>query len=126
MFNTAWRNGGTPETFAWSHDIENGFLYVFFPKTTGKAVIRIDYTMPDGASAYKDCSELYWSYVSNAWPVDSNNVTCTITLPVPAGITPEIGNTVYAWGHGPENGTFAFNLAGTAITYHDDRVPAWA
>lgn len=51
-------------------------------------------------------------------------MTCTITLPVPSGSTAVVGDNVRAWGHGPLNGSLAFNETGTAVTYKVDTVPS--
>ena len=35
--------------------------------------------------------ELYWKFVTDGWDEPSNNVTCTIHLPIPVGQTPVAG-----------------------------------
>ncbi len=123
-FDTDWREQGGPGGFCWSHDKGWNSLYVFFQESDTTAVISIDYTVKDAVTAYKDCADLYWTIVGDGWNVDSDNVTCTITMPVPAGVHPVPSSTVYAWGHGPENGTLAFNESATAVTYNIESVRA--
>ena len=79
------------------------------------AQFAVVYTDTNLASRYDDVSELYWKFVSDGWDEPSNNVTCTIHLPVPDGthVTPE--ENVRAWGHGPLDGEVKFN--GNDVTY---------
>jgi uncharacterized membrane protein len=69
----------------------------------------ISYQLPQLATRWADTSELYWKYVSDGWDVDSDNVSCTLVLPVPAGETFSAGDNVRAWGHGPLDGTVSFD-----------------
>lgn len=64
--------------------------------------MELDYSITNAVLAYKDISEAYWTYVSLDWPVASENVTATITLPVAQGETVIPNDTVRAWGHGPQ------------------------
>ena len=68
----------------------------------------IYYELSDLAGRYEDVSELYWKFVSDGWQVESQNVTCTVHLPVPEGesVVPE--ENVRAWGHGPLDATVYF------------------
>ncbi|WP_165248727.1 DUF2207 domain-containing protein [Adlercreutzia sp. ZJ141] len=86
-------------------------------------VVELDYTIVNGVAAYKDVGEVYWKYVSDKWNVASEQVTMTLTLPVPQGVSAVAGDNVHAWGHGPQSGTFGVNDDGT-ITYSADRVEA--
>lgn len=61
------------------------------------------------ATRYDDTSELYWKFVSDGWDVESQNVTCTIHLPVPSGLEVMGGENVRAWGHGPLDATVSFD-----------------
>lgn len=72
------------------------------------ASFRVDYTATDLASRWADTGELYWKFVSDGWDVESQNVTCTIHLPVPAGQSVVAGDNVRAWGHGPLDGSVEF------------------
>lgn len=123
-FNLKWRDEGGPGTDAYSLDEGENTLYVFFHASNSRMVVQLDYTIENGVQAYKDCADLYWRYVGSEWAVDSNNVTCTITLPVPSGSTAVVGDNVRAWGHGPLTGSLAFNETATAVTYKVDTVQA--
>ena len=64
---------------------------------------------------HADISELYWQFVTRDWDVESENITCTIHLPVPSGqsVIPE--DNVRAWGHGPLDASLAFS--GNDVVY---------
>lgn len=122
-FSTAWRDGGGPGSAAYSYDGAKNKLYVF-PQVSGeRVVIELDYVIENAVVAYKDISEAYWTYVALDWPVASENVTATISLPVAQGETITPNDTVRAWGHGPKDGTVSVDSAGT-VTLHDDVVQA--
>lgn len=67
------------------------------------------------ASRWADTGELYWKFVSDGWDVESQNITCTVHLPVPAGESVDAGSNVRAWGHGPLDATVSFN--GSDVVY---------
>lgn len=79
------------------------------------ATFRIVYSYPDLAQRYGDVGELYWKFVSDGWDVASDNVTCTVHLPVPSGESVEAGSNVRAWGHGPLDASLAFD--GSTVVY---------
>lgn len=123
-FDVKWRDAGGPSTTSYSVDVGKNTVYAFFNVTDEKVVLQLDYTITNGVAAYKDCADLYWKYIGTGWKVDSENVTCTITLPVASGVKSTPGDNVRAWGHGPLDGSLAFNDAGTAVTYTVPRVTA--
>lgn len=67
------------------------------------------------ATRWSDTGELYWKFVSDGWDVESQNVTCTIHLPVPSGESVVGGDNVRAWGHGPLDASLAFD--GNDVVY---------
>ena len=69
----------------------------------------INYTDPNLACRYNDTSEFYWKFVSDGWQVESQDVTCTVHLPVPEGASVQGGDNVRAWGHGPLDATVNFD-----------------
>ena len=77
---------------------------LFSPSDNEMAIFRITYRVTNGVSAWADCGELYWKFVTDGWDVPSNLVSCTIHLPVPAGETVVAGQNVRVWGHGPLDG----------------------
>ena len=78
----------------------------------------IKYELTDLVGRHEDVAELYWKFVSDGWQVESNNVICTVHLPVPEGETVEPEKNVRAWGHGPLDATVYFE--GDDVVY---RVP---
>lgn len=122
-FQTQWRSSGGPGGEAYSWDEEEETLYVFFRASYESLDVTIDYTVVNGISAYDDMGEFYWQYITEGWAVDSDDVTATVTLPVPDGIGVSGGDNVYAWGHGPIDGEVRFNDDGT-ITYTVPEVPS--
>ena len=123
-FDFKWREKGGPGTQSYAVDAGRSDFYFYVYGQDEQVVMQMDYTIKAGVTAYKDCADLYWQYIGSDWKAPTYNVTCTISLPVPGGVTPVPGDTVYAWGHGPANGTLAFNDAATTVTYHADYVPA--
>lgn len=104
-------------------DTGRNMVYTFFNAADTQIIVQVDYTVENGITPYRDCADLYWQYVGTDWEADSNDVTCRVSLPVPAGVQPTVGDMVYAWGHGPADGTVAFNEDNTVVTYHTDCVP---
>ena len=123
VFSTKWRDGGGPDNAAYSYDGAKNALYVFPRVTDTRVVVELDYVIENAVVAYKDTSEVYWTYVALEWPVASQNVTATISLPVAQGEVVTPNDTVRAWGHGPKDGTVSVDSAGT-VTLHDDVVQA--
>ena len=122
-FQVEWRDAGGPGGEAWSYDEQQKTLYVFFDAYDESLNVIINWTVENGISAYDDMAELYWKYITDGWAVDSQNVKATVNLPVPAGQTVSAAENVFAWGHGPLDGTVHFNDDGT-ITYSVSRVSA--
>lgn len=75
----------------------------------------ITYRINNVVLRHADVAELYWQFVTEGWDVESQNISCTIHLPVPEGqsVVPE--DTVRAWGHGPLDASLAFS--GSDIVY---------
>lgn len=84
-------------------------LKVYTAHRDEKAKITISYDATGIATRWDDTGELYWKFVSDGWDVKSQNVTCTLHLPVPAGESVSGGDNVRAWGHGPLDGTVSFS-----------------
>ena len=73
------------------------------------AAFVISYRDSNLATRYDDTSELYWKFVSDGWDVESQNVTCTVHLPIPGGQEVIAGENVRAWGHGPLDASVGFD-----------------
>lgn len=88
---------------------------IYTPHEDERARVRISYTMNNVVNAWADTGELYWKFVSDGWDVPSDNVTCRVHLPVPAGVTVTGGDNVRAWGHGPLDASLSFD--GNDVVY---------
>lgn len=112
----------TQTTQPWySYSIADGMVRSWFPAKDGAYLIETDYTVYHRVRAYRDIGELNWRYAHASLPVDSRDVTLRVTLPVPEGEAYQLGQDVYAWGHGPNEGGFEAASDG-AIVYHLDQL----
>ena len=114
-FNLDWREAGGPGTDAYSVDSPKNSVYVFFNASDEKMVITLDYTIENEIVAYRDVADVYWQYVGDQWEVASENVTMTLTLPVPQDAAVVAGENVRAWGHGPLDGSVKINEDGSVV-----------
>ena len=103
-FELKWREEGGPDKDAYSVDAPKNTVYVFFGNKPSKVVVELDYTITNMAQMYDDVAEVYWQYLGSQWSAPSENVTATLQLPVPQGVSIEPGENVRAWGHGPLEG----------------------
>lgn len=101
-FVSEWRYSGGPDVAAYTIDSSDGTVYVFSSYSSGTYEITLNYVYKNAVSVYKDTAELYWKFVSDVWEKKSNDVTCTVNLPVPEGVIPS--QDVRAWAHGPLDG----------------------
>lgn len=90
-------------------------LKIYSSHDDEKATFTINYTATGIVTRWSDTSELYWKFVSDGWDVESQNVTCTLTLPVAAGESVSAGDNVRAWGHGPLDGDVTFDGSGKIV-----------
>ena len=104
-------SGGAAGTYEVSEEGDRLRLTVYWPASDEAVVFQVAYEMPNLALRWADVAELYWQYV----PADEGsgdewkNISCTIHLPVPAGVEVVGGENVRAWGHGPLDGYVGFN-----------------
>ena len=110
-FQTSWRSSGGPSTTCYSVDVDQGSVYVFTTSNASTQTVKLDYTYPEILKVHDDVTELYWKFVNEIWERTSNNVTCTVNLPVPAGTTPS-SEDIRAWAHGQLNGHVQNNADG--------------
>ncbi len=122
-FNLEWREAGGPGTDAYSVDSPKNSVYVFFNVSDERMAVTLDYTIKGGIVAYSDVADVYWKYIGDQWAVPSENVTMTLSLPVPQGETVVPGENVRAWGHGPLDGSVQINADGS-IVYTTPKVNA--
>ena len=76
---------------------------------------NIHYRATGIVTRWGDTAEIYWKFVSDGWDVESTNVTCTLTLPVPSGESVTAGDNVRAWGHGPLDANVSFADNGNVV-----------
>lgn len=147
-FVLGWREEGGPSKAAWSFDSPKEAVYVFLDEAlwaaaadaamaagagggsdavgacaAGGIVVELEYVVRDAVAAYEDVAELSWRFVSESWPADSQNVALNVVLPVPADAAALPGSNVFAWGHGPADGSLLVKADGSVV-YSDALVPA--
>ncbi|WP_246824695.1 DUF2207 domain-containing protein [Olsenella sp. HMSC062G07] len=108
-------DSGEPNTYSVTDEGDTIRVKLYSPHTDERVTFAINYTDTNLAARYQDTAELYWKFVSDGWDVESSNVSCTVSLPVPAGTTVTPGDNVRAWGHGPLDATVGFT--GNDVTY---------
>ena len=129
-FRSEWRRTMPSDKLAeltqsgsYAYDMTKHITHMYFPAHAGdNIVVEFDYSVVNGALAYKDVADVSIKYVGDSFQADSHDVTFTITLPVLESVQAMPGKNVYAWGHGPENGTF--ENQGAAVVYTDEFVKA--
>jgi uncharacterized membrane protein len=109
---------GSGEDGTYTVTREDGYLEVkiYSAHEDESASFTVNYTDTNLATRWEDTGELYWKFVSDGWQVESQNVTCSIHLPVPSGTTVTPGSNVRAWGHGPLDAYVDVGATGT-VTY---------
>ena len=107
----------------YSFNVSDGFVRAYFPADSGTYLVETDYVVVNRIRVFRDVGELYWRYADSDMPVDASNATMKVALPVPAGTAVVPNDTVLAWGHGPQSGTFVIGEDGS-VTYHVDLVMA--
>lgn len=97
---------------------EGSYLRVKLYSAQSDTVARfyVSYLADGIATRWSDTGELYWKFVSDGWDTESENVTCTIHLPVPDGESVVGGDNVRAWGHGPLDASLGFDGDGVVYT----------
>lgn len=91
-----------PDGDSYAFDKRQGKLYVFLGATEDSTVVECDYAISNAALVYDDTAEMYWDYIAAQPEVEVSNVQTQIQLPVPEGVEVVPGQTVLAWGHGPQ------------------------
>lgn len=124
-YDPSWRQGAVPKGNVYSFDAEHGRTYAFFNVSGEYVLMQSEYDIQGAVQLCKDCAELRWRFVAaGQWSSASSNVTCTVSLPVPAGVTPVAGEDVYGWCHGPEGGGMSFDAGVNSLTVWEEAVSA--
>lgn len=129
-FKPEWRRGVSGsqldqllEAGSYSYDMVKYTVHLYYRAKAGdRVVLDLDYSIVNGAVAYKDVGEVKLKYVGESFAADSRNVVFTLSLPVPEGGKAVPDTNVYAWGHGPANGVV--DNQGQTIVFTDDYVKA--
>ena len=108
-------NSGANETYSITDEGSYLQIKLYSAQSDTTANFYVSYLADGIATHWTDTGELYWKFVSDGWDVESQNVTCTIHLPVPSGESVVGGDNVRAWGHGPLDASLAFD--GNDIVY---------
>ncbi|MGN0262200.1 MAG: DUF2207 domain-containing protein [Eggerthellaceae bacterium] len=124
-YDPEWREGVVPSRDVCSFDAEHGRTYAFFDVTGEYVLLQSEYDIVGAVQLYKDCAELRWKFVAaGQWSSASQNVSCTVSLPVPADAQPQVGKDVYGWSHGPEGGGLSFDAGVNSVTVWEEIVPS--
>ena len=104
-------------SFEFEHEDSGDVITINWPAEDETVTFQVEYELTNLVSRWSDVAELYWQYVPAApggatW----NNITFTVSLPVPEGETIVAGENVRAWGHGPLNGEVSVAENGVAFT----------
>lgn len=108
-------SSGANETYSITDDGSYLQIKLYSAQSDTTANFYVSYLADGIATRWSDTGELYWKFVSDGWDVESENVTCTIHLPVPSGESVVGGDNVRAWGHGPLDASLVFD--GNDIVY---------
>lgn len=126
-----WRDGAPSGKAAYSFDSPKNTTYVFLDAVAleglglaGESlVVELEYVVEKGVSAYEDVAEVSWPFIPDTWGLDSRDVAVSLALPVPAEASAQPGLNVFAWGHGPAEGSLSLRADGSVV-YADDLVRA--
>lgn len=119
----AWFNSastGNDNTYQVYDETDHKKIKLYAPSKNESKTFVVRYTLENFAQRYADASMLYWKFVSDGWDKASNNVTCTLTLPIAQNDRMQPGSNVHAWAHGPLNGTISFT--NTTIVWNVPKV----
>ena len=108
-------SAGANETYSITDHGSYLQIKLYSAQSDTTAHFYVSYYADGIATRWSDTGELYWKFVSDGWDVESQNVTCTIHLPVPSGESVVGGDNVRAWGHGPLDASLAFD--GNDVVY---------
>ncbi len=110
---------GLPDTYAVEDTGDLVRVTIYHDASHEDVTYRLVYDLTNAVWAWADTGELYWKFVSDGWDVMSDDITCTVHLPVPAGEEVVPGENVRAWGHGTLDANISFD--GDDVIY---QVPA--
>jgi hypothetical protein len=114
-FDISWRSGDGPDTDEWSFDKAERTLHVYGKLPANRVIVEVQYEVEGAITIYDDAADLQWTYVPKDYAVSLENVQAEVVLPLPAGAQVEPMQNVYAWGHGPADGTVDIRSDGTIM-----------
>lgn len=104
-------------TACYGIDYKNRDICLFLGGVEGQVTVDLTYQLQSALSLYKDVADLTFPIVSSQWEADAEDVRAIVHLPVPEGLIVAAGEDVYAWGHGPEDGTVVIGADGSVTCY---------
>ncbi len=102
-------DSGSNDTYSVTQEGDVERLTIYSAHEDETVTFTIVYEATGIVTRWEDTGELYWKFVSDGWDVESQNVTCTLHLPVPDGESVVAEDNVRAWGHGPLDGEVSFD-----------------
>ncbi|MEC4293857.1 DUF2207 family protein [Adlercreutzia shanghongiae] len=114
-FQLSWRGGGAPEHDAWAYDKFRHTLYAFVDAMPDRVMFEVDYRVENAIEAFDDAADFQWLYVPQDYDVALANVRAEVVLPVAADDLVKPMDNVYAWGHGPADGSVDIRSDGTIV-----------
>lgn len=63
-------------------------------------VLSISYNIQDSIYVYDDMAEIYWDWIPNWTNSKIKDAILLIQVPTSSGLLPEVGENIWAWGHG--------------------------
>lgn len=106
-FTLTQSDSGEEHTYSLTDEGSSVRAKLYAAHSNEQATFFVSYSLPLLATRWQDVGELYWKYVSDGWDVESQNVTCTLHLPLASDEHLNLGKNVRAWGHGPLDGVVA-------------------
>lgn len=89
-----------PDQGTWALDTWKRTLYTFFDRPAERVMFEVDWSATNAVAAYDDVAELYWDYVPARDDMATYDISASVQLPVPEGVSVVPNDTVLAWGHG--------------------------
>lgn len=91
---------GVPNTFYVTDESDKVYIKWYYQAASENKTFTLKYVINNAITDQKDISEFYWQLIGNEWDKGVGSVTAKVFLPYPA-----VNNQIYAFGHGPLNGT---------------------
>ncbi|MGN0046465.1 MAG: DUF2207 domain-containing protein [Eggerthellaceae bacterium] len=107
----------TPDGACYGIDYKNKLICLFFGDVKGRVTVDLTYDVQSALSLYKDVAELCFPVISLRDGAEARDVRAFVQLPSPTGLVTVAGEDVYAWGHGPKDGSVLVGSDGSVTCY---------